>query len=107
RLRMTVFAQSLRECETDAAAGRVAHDRDVSTACAGGELVIERQHEREDVVNVVLRRVWIVRRGDSATQNVDKLRHEVPVLWSEAVDVRTTMQIDDVFFTRVLFRRHS
>ena len=67
--------------------------------------MVERQHEREHVVNVVLRRVRIIRRGDSAAQHVDELRHEVPVLWSKAVDVRATVKIDDVLISRMLFRR--
>jgi hypothetical protein len=35
---------------------------------------------------------------------MDQLRHEVPMLWSEAVNVRAAVQVDYVLVTRVLPR---
>ena len=54
---------------------------------------------------VILRSVRVIGRGDGAIQCVDKLRHQIPMLRGEAVNVSAAVQIDDVIASGVLFRR--
>src|SRR5690349_183819 len=106
-LLVSIFTKPLRECETDTASRRITHQRHIRTPHTRGKLTVNRNEELEDIINVVLRRVWIVRRNHSAVQRLNELRHQRPMLRSKAIDVRASMQIDDMLLTRILSRRNG